>query len=284
MACARRSTQDEILPGVTPRAAVPRMTVQDVPVERIRPEEGLSRRRDRAGHDELCQSIRQFGVLTPVTVRPAPDGSGDFLLVKGQGRTVACRRLGIETIPAIVTGDDFDEADKVQQFLVENVARLRMRPIDRALLISHARKTGEETASVAARFGISAVTVRRLETQMEGATSGEIAALRDGDVNLAAHAAIARFVSGPEREAVIRTVSGSGLRSPEITAMFVALGWPKLAELGPDARKSRLILLEWSCGVLASVPRGRPRDRLRLLAERLPMSLASEGTAAEESA
>ena len=107
--------------------------VQNVLVGRIRPEEGLGRKRDRAGHDELCQSIRQFGVLTPVTVRPAPDGSGDYLLVKGQGRTLACKRLGLETVPAIVVGDDFDEADKVQQFLVENVARLKMRPIDRAL-------------------------------------------------------------------------------------------------------------------------------------------------------
>jgi len=46
---------------------------------------------------------------------------------------MACRRLGLDTVPAIVVGDDFDEADKVQQFLVENVARLKMRTIDRAL-------------------------------------------------------------------------------------------------------------------------------------------------------
>ena len=83
-------------------------------------------------------------------------------------------------IPAIVVDDRFADTEKVQQFLVENVARLRMRPIDRALLIARARQEGEETADVARRFGVSAATVRRLEAQLEGATSSEVAALKSG--------------------------------------------------------------------------------------------------------
>src|ERR1700733_8845757 len=108
--------------------------VQNVPVDRIRSEEGLGRKRDRDGHRELRKSIEQFGVLTPVTVRLAPDGTGDYVLIKGQGRTLACRMLGLKKIPAIVLDADVAEQDKVGQFLVENVARLKMRPIDRALL------------------------------------------------------------------------------------------------------------------------------------------------------
>src|ERR1700733_825050 len=145
--------------------------VQQVLVSRIRPEEGLGRKRDREGHRELCRSIEQFGVLTPITVRCAPDVTGDYLLIKGQGRTLACRLLGIDKIPAIVMDDRFAGNEKVQQFLVENVARLRMRPIDRALLIARARKEGEETADVARRFGVSTATVRRLEAQLEDASS-----------------------------------------------------------------------------------------------------------------
>ena len=143
--------------------------IQQVQVDRIRPEEGLGRKRDRDGHQELCRSIEQFGVLTPITVRRAPDNTRDFLLIKGQGRTLACRILGIDKIPAIVVSDQFAETEKVQQFLVENVARLKMRSIDRFLLIAHARQTGEETTDIAARFGVSATTVRRLETQLDGA-------------------------------------------------------------------------------------------------------------------
>ncbi len=256
-----------------PRSKVRAPAVQELPVERIRPEAGLGRKRDRAGHDELCQSIAQFGVLTPVTVRPAPDGSGDFLLVKGQGRTLACRRLGLATVPAIVVGEAFSDADKVQQFLVENVARTKMRPIDRALLVSNARSGGQETATVARRFGVSAVTVRRLEAQLDGATNGEIAALRDGDLNLAVHAVIARFVPSDEREDAIRAVSGSGLKSGQLSTLFTALGWPRLVEMEPAARVSRLALLRWACNVLRTSGQDAMRDRLRHLAEQLPVRL-----------
>src|SRR5579859_5014105 len=180
-----------------------RYRICEVPVARIRPEEGLGRKRDREGHKELQRSIQQFGVLTPITVRPAPDKSGEYLLIKGQGRTLACCLLGLKTIPAIIVDDAYAEAEKVQQFLVENVARLKMRPIDRALLITHARQRGEETAEVAKRFGVAAATVRRLEVQLNGASAKEVAALRSGDVNLAKHAVIARWVTSKERAEAI---------------------------------------------------------------------------------
>src|SRR5665213_270052 len=168
--------------------------IQQVQVDRIRPEEGLGRKRDRDGHRELCRSIEQFGVLTPITVRPAPDGSGELLITKGQGRTTACQILGLKTISAIVVNQQFAEEEKVQQFLVENVARLRMHPVDRALLIAHSRKEGEETAEVAKRFGVSPSTVRRLEVQLEGATAGEVSALRANNMSLSLHAVISRAV------------------------------------------------------------------------------------------
>jgi len=250
--------------------------VQDVHVDRIRPEDGLGRKRDRDGHRELCRSIEQFGVLTPITVRRAPDGSGDFLLIKGQGRTLACRLLGIKKIPAVIVSDEFAEAEKVQQFLVENVARLRMRPIDRALLIAHARRDGEETAAVAERFGVSPATVRRLEAQLDGASSGEVAALRAGDVNLALHAVLARHVAAAERADIIQTVAPFGMRAKEMDALLTGLGWRVLADLGDDHREQRRQLLLWACETLATLPKGEPRERLRQLATKLPVHLGQQ--------
>jgi ParB/RepB/Spo0J family partition protein len=250
-----------------------RPVLKEIPVDRIRPEDGLGRKRDRDGHKELCRSIEQFGVLTPITVRPAPDGSGEYLLVKGQGRTLACRLLGVAKIPAVIVDDHFAETEKVQQFLVENVARLRMRPIDRALLIAHARKEGEETASVAKRFGVSYATVRRLEIQLQGATSSEVTAIRASDLNLARHAVIARYVSANERAAVIKMVSDNPIRTTELEAMFVGLGWSELTELGTKHRAARLRLLEWALESLSSLPKSNPKDRIRQLATQLPVSL-----------
>jgi len=250
--------------------------IQQVPVDRIRPEEGLGRKRDRDGHRELCRSIEQFGVLTPITVRRAPVNSRDFLLIKGQGRTLACRILGIDKIPAIIVSNEFAESEKVQQFLVENVARLKMRPIDRALLISHARRKGEETAEVATRFGVSATTVRRLETQLDGASSSEVAALRAGNVNLSLHAVIARHVSSEERADVIRTISSHTIRTKEVEALFVAIGWRNLFNLGSEFQEQRLNLLDWACETLEGLPSGSPDERLRQLALALPMRLTSK--------
>jgi ParB/RepB/Spo0J family partition protein len=249
-----------------------RPVLRDVPVDGIRPEEGLGRKRDRDGHRELCRSIEQFGVLTPITVRAAPDKSGEFLLVKGQGRTLACRLLGIEKIPAIIVDDQFAETEKVQQFLVENVARLRMRPIDRALLIAHARGEGEETASVAKRFGVSYATVRRLETQLEGATPSEVTAIRASDLNLARHAVIARHVNAGDRASVIKLVSDYPLRTTELEALLVALGWSKLSELGAKHRTARIRLLGWALATLSDLPKSNPKDRVRQLATLLPAS------------
>ena len=250
--------------------------VQRVPVVRIRPEDGLGRKRDREGHQELCRSIEQFGVLTPVTVRRAPDRTGDYLLIKGQGRTLACRLLGIDEIPAIIVDDRFAENVKVQQFLVENVARLRMRAIDRALLIARARQQGEETAEVARRFGVSAATVRRLEAQLEGASSSEVAALKSGSVNLTLHAVIARHVPLNERSDVVAAVGPYSVRPKEMEVLFVALGWSDLVSLGSEYRRHRLLLLTWACRILDGLPRGTPKDRVRQMALQLPLNFGTD--------
>jgi ParB/RepB/Spo0J family partition protein len=250
----------------------PTPRVRNILVTRIRPEEGLGRKRDRDGHRELRQSIERFGVLTPVTVRPAPDGSGDYLLIKGQGRTLACRLLGIAKIPAIVVDDEYAENMKVQQFLVENVARLKMRPIDRALLIARARQDGEETAEVAKRFGVSAATVRRLEAQLDGANTAEVAALKKGNVSLTLHAVIARHVGTDERADAVAVLAPYALRTKEIEALFEALGWTEMVALGEAQREQRLLLLAWACDALSQMPPGPIVERLDKLAATLPMT------------
>jgi ParB/RepB/Spo0J family partition protein len=253
------------------------MRVQQVPVARIRPEEGLGRKRDREGHRELCRSIEQFGVLTPITDRPAPDNRKEYLLIKGQGRTLACQMLGIETIPAIVVDDHFADTEKVQQFLVENVARLRMRPTERALLIAHARQKGEETTAVAERFGVSYSTVRRLEAQLDGASKGEVTALRATNLNLSVHAVISRHVpDNDERIEVIGIVSASTLRATDLEALLVGIGWEHLTELGTGHREQRLQLLRWACDTLDSIPKGPPKERLRQLALKLPVKFTAD--------
>lgn len=252
--------------------------LKDIVVDRIRPEPGLGRKRDREGHLELQRSIELFGVLTPITVRHAPDDSGDYLLIKGQGRTLACRLLGIPTIPAVVVDEAYAEHQKVQQFLVENVARLKMNPVDRALLIHHARLAGEETSSIAKRFGVTPTTVRRLLAQLEGATPREMSALRRGNVTLALHAIVARRVEPHERSDIIAALEQSPVRPRELDALFEAVGWERLAALGPQTARDRLLLFAWCLAVFNDLPAGETSFRIEALASRLPTEFAADGS------
>ena len=64
--------------------------------------------RDDEGMELLVQSIKEFGVMTPVVVRPVKEGG--YEIVSGHRRIHACRRAGIEMIPALVRDMERDSA------------------------------------------------------------------------------------------------------------------------------------------------------------------------------
>ena len=67
----------------------------------------------------LAQSIRQNGILQPITVRALEDGK--FELVSGERRLRAARLVGMTKIPAIVT--EIDEKKSAVYSLIENLQR-----------------------------------------------------------------------------------------------------------------------------------------------------------------
>ncbi len=58
--------------------------------------------------DELCESIAQNGVLTPIIARPHPEGGYEIL--SGHRRVKACELLRIEEVPVVVKNLDDDTA------------------------------------------------------------------------------------------------------------------------------------------------------------------------------
>lgn len=76
----------------------------------------------------LTDSIRQSGVLVPVAVRPT--GDGRYEIISGHRRIHACRKLGIETVPALITELDRDSA---VIFMVDsNLQRESLLPSEKA--------------------------------------------------------------------------------------------------------------------------------------------------------
>ena len=82
---------------------------EHLPVEKLRPFEGHPFKvADNEEMDQLVESIMAQGVLTPLVVRPLE--SGEYEVISGHRRLHACKRAGIESVPALITDMDRDAA------------------------------------------------------------------------------------------------------------------------------------------------------------------------------
>lgn len=96
---------------------------------------------------ELASSIKELGVIQPITVRKA---SGDkFQLVSGERRFRASKLIGLETIPAYIR--IANDQEMLEMALVENIQRKDLDPIEVALsyhrLIEEINLTQEELSN-----------------------------------------------------------------------------------------------------------------------------------------
>lgn len=78
--------------------------------------------------EELIESIRMQGILTPVLVRP--DDTDGYEMISGHRRMHAAQRLGLETIPAIVKEMTDDESTIAM--VNANIQREELLPSERA--------------------------------------------------------------------------------------------------------------------------------------------------------
>lgn len=75
----------------------------------------------------LCDSIREYGILSPLLARPADDG---FEIVSGHRRKAAALRLGLDRLPVLVRDMSDDEA--VILMVDSNIQRENLLPSEKA--------------------------------------------------------------------------------------------------------------------------------------------------------
>ena len=125
---------------------------------------------------ELSESIKEFGVVTPIITRPKEDGNG-YEVIAGQRRVRASQLAGIETIPAFVLPLDRDRA--IITLVDSNIQRENILPSERAfaykMKLEAMKRQGYRTdltssqvgtklrtdETVAQGFGIGKTTVQR---------------------------------------------------------------------------------------------------------------------------
>lgn len=113
--------------------AVPGATLAQIAPSAIRANPQQPRREFRAEElEELIHSVREFGVLQPIVVRPLdkPDGPIRFELIMGERRLRASVAAGLATIPAVVreTADDA----MLRDALLENLHRANLNALEEA--------------------------------------------------------------------------------------------------------------------------------------------------------
>jgi len=105
-------------------------TLQRIALGQIRPNPFQPRQEFRPEQlADLEASLKINGLLQPITVRPAPNGSG-YELIAGERRYRAATRLGWTEIPALIKVVDDREA--LSLALVENLQRADLDPIEEA--------------------------------------------------------------------------------------------------------------------------------------------------------
>ena len=123
-----------------------------LPIEKIEPRADQPRKRfDPEALEMLAESIRTYGLIQPITVRPLD--SGFYQIIAGERRWRASRMAGLKEVPVrILTAD---EQRAMEMALVENLQREDLNPIEEAKgyksLIEDYGLTQEEAAKSVGR-------------------------------------------------------------------------------------------------------------------------------------
>ena len=117
---------------------------------------------------ELAESIKEFGIVTPIITRPKEDGDG-YEIIAGQRRVRASELAGIDTVPAFVLPLDRDRA--IITLVDSNLQRENILPSERAfaykMKLEAMKRQGFRTDLTSAQLGEKLTSVEKLAKQSD---------------------------------------------------------------------------------------------------------------------
>jgi len=142
------------------------MNLELIPIEKIvEDSEQVRRAVDEPSLAGLADSIRQHGLLNPITVVPL-DGVDGYRIITGERRWRAAQLAGLYELPCIIRTAEPD--DRTAEQLIENLQREDLTPLDKAMALRRIKETFEaNNREVAQRLGISERTVGYLLDLLE---------------------------------------------------------------------------------------------------------------------
>lgn len=156
-------------------------TVQTLPISRVEPRKDQPRRDfDPAAIEELAASIREYGLIQPITVRPLDKGY--YQIIAGERRWRASRAAGLKEVPVRIL--EADDKLAMELALVENLQREDLNPMEEAAgykkLMDDYGLTQEQVASRVQKSRPAVTNALRLlslgETLQKKVSSGKLSA------------------------------------------------------------------------------------------------------------
>ncbi len=131
-----------------------------VPVDHIRKNPHQPRKEfDEEKLDELSASIKEHGLIQPITVRYI--GEKRFELISGERRLRAAKLAGLKEVPAFIR--EADDEQSMAFALIENIQREELNPLEVALGYKRLLEEFDYTqAEVAERVGKNRTTVTNM--------------------------------------------------------------------------------------------------------------------------
>ena len=131
--------------------------LNEIPVNLIEPNPNQPRREfDEEAMNELAMSIREVGLITPITLRQMHDGK--YQIIAGERRWRASQIAGLAKMPAYIR--TVDDENVMEMALVENIQREDLNAIEIALAYQHMADTmGMTQERIAERVGKSRTAI-----------------------------------------------------------------------------------------------------------------------------
>ncbi len=150
---------------------------------------------DESALQELAASIREIGLVTPITLRQM--GENEYQIIAGERRWRAATLAGLTTIPAYIrTAED----EKVMEMaLVENIQREDLNPIEIALAYQHlSETTGMTQDRISSRVGKSRTSITNYMRLLKLPAQIQIA-LKNKDIDMG-HARALLAIDSPSTQ------------------------------------------------------------------------------------
>ena len=191
---------------------VPALQIENIPIGKIKPDPKQPRKTfDEKQLQQLSDSVKEFGVLQPITVRKS---GKDFIIVMGERRFRASKIAHKKTIPSIIRTYENDEVLEVQ--IIENLQRKDIEPTEEAEAIVYLSDK-YSPSEIAKRLGRTDNFIRQ-RLKLAGLIDGFKHFVRSGEMTISLGVGVALFE--PEEQQMMLETMGEEFNTHQINRMI----------------------------------------------------------------